>query len=289
MRALPGVAPSQNKNGISSGLRLVPESAEPIPDNVLAKPIIGEARRFDGTTPPAGWVWAKGQSLGSAQYPQLSSILKHVAEPLSSSSGTFTLPNPGFGLIVAAAGTFPTSPQLLKGLGRKMQPEDSLGPNAQRVVGRRLSPRFLSKERDRATAVLASQRLISSAPRARSGPSIPIAPELAAAIEQSRASARLAALGRLSPANSSRAESVAAAIASGRTSTHEGQLQMAAVLSQGEAASLLQILDAHTAAFRPGWPGMNHPDAVADAAHFIVDITMTPEQQRAYAELPGNR
>jgi hypothetical protein len=289
MRALPGVAPSQTKNGSSGGLRLVPESADPIPANVLAKPIIGEAWRFEGTTPPAGWVVAQGQSLNTAQYPQLSSILKHVTAPLPSASATFTLPNPGYGLVLAAAGMLPTSPDLLKNSGRKMRPEDWLGPNARRVIGRQLSARFLERERDRAAAVLSAQRLISSAPRVSSGPSIPIAPDLAAAIERSRAAARAAALGRLSAANRSRAESVADAIARGRTSTHDGQLQMAAVLSQDEAATLLQILDAHTAAFRPGWPGMSHPDPVAEAARFIVDFTMTPEQQRAYAELPGNR
>src|ERR1700738_3605339 len=97
MRALPVVAPSSKQS--TQKLRLVPEIADPIPDSVLAAPMIGEARRFDGAVAPSGWMFAQGQTLPVAGYASLFSILGTVAG--GDGKTTFKLPNPGFVVIVA--------------------------------------------------------------------------------------------------------------------------------------------------------------------------------------------
>ena len=53
-----------------------------------------------------------------------------------------------------------------------------------------------------------------------------------------------------------------------------------------DANALLEIHDAHVRAFRPGWPGMAHPEPMAEAARFAIDIAITPDQERALARLP---
>src|ERR1700737_3432021 len=78
MRAIPGVAPSAS-NLTPQNLRFVPQVAEAIPDSVLAHPIIGEARRFDGKTAPAGWMLAQGQTVQIADNRPLFSILGRIA------------------------------------------------------------------------------------------------------------------------------------------------------------------------------------------------------------------
>lgn len=286
MRALPGVAPS-TKNRSTSAQRLVPEVADAIPDNVLASPIIGEARRFDGTVAPTGWVLAQGQVLRMADYPQLAAILK--SSTLRDKTGTFALPNPGFGLIVAAAGAFPTSPAMLARQGRKMTPTDSLGPGARPVLARRISPNSEAIQQKRVTALREQQRFAQSAPRV--GPSAPgrISTELAARIEQARDETRAKALSSIGASSRSSVEAVVEAIVSGRASFHEAQLQIADTLTRDEALALLAVHDANQRSFRPEWPGMEHPNPQSEAANFVVDIAFTREQQSAYALLPENR
>src|SRR4029077_7406953 len=91
--------------------QLVPQVAEAIPDGVLTGPLMGEARRFDGTVAPERWMLAQGQTLNVADNRQLFSILGSIAG--GDGKKTFNLPNPGFGLIVAVAGAFPTSPAFI--------------------------------------------------------------------------------------------------------------------------------------------------------------------------------
>lgn len=280
MRALPGVASSaQSGNRASGSVRLVPEAADPIPQNVLASPIIGEARRFDGPTAPSGWLFAHGQAVNAADYPQLSSILLRAAA--RTRNATLTLPNPPFGLIIAAAGMFATSPAALAQSGRRFTAEASLGPGARPVAFRTISARFQALAEKRDVLIREQQRLAATALHPRPGPSIPITPDAAGRIANRRAAARTDALDRLSPANRGHALQLVEAIVEGRISTYQAQLEMKASLSLDEARALLDVNDAYERASRPGWAGMDHPEPQLDAARYIIYIVFTPEQLRA--------
>lgn len=286
MRALPGVAPSsQQQNPRYSG-RLVPEAADQIPDSVLASPIIGEARRFDGSTAPAGWMPATGQTLRAEDHPQLFSMLKKIGG--GDGIHTFTLPHPKFGLIIAIAGQFPTSPAVLAQSGRHLSHKDSLGPSAQPVLGRAISARAAAAEEKRTIALRDAQRASAAAPRARVGGVGRLSAELAAHIERSRDEARTNALARLTPVNAARGLTLVDAMVAGRVSLYEAQLRMAAALTQEEAHELLRVHDALQAAFRAGWPGMEHPQPLAEAAGFFIDVALTAEQRRTLASRPDH-
>jgi microcystin-dependent protein len=286
MRALPGVAPStQNRSSGFSG-RLVPEVADRIPDNVLAAPIIGEAWRFDGATAPPGWMLATGQTLTAEQNPHLFALLKKING--GDGKHTFNLPNPKFGVIIAVAGLYPSSPALVAQAGRHLTHGDSLGLGAQRAFGRNPSARAVAAAEKRVAAVREAQRFQQSAIHPRVGGVGRLPAELAGRIEQSRDDARANALGRVTPANRSRALALVDAMLSGRASLHGAQLQMAATLSLDEARALLDVHDAHQAAFRPRWQGMEHPQPQADAGRFMVDVAFTAEQRRTLASRPDN-
>ena len=107
-RSLPGLAPSAK--GRVSGT-----PAAPIPQSVLTSPIIGEARRFDGATAPAGWIKAEGQQLAVSDYRQLATILGHGG---SRDASTILLPTLDPGWIIAVAGTYPSSASSLVALHR---------------------------------------------------------------------------------------------------------------------------------------------------------------------------
>ena len=154
MRALPGVAPLSSKRS-SSAVRLVPETADPIPANVLAQPILGEAWRFDGPVAPSGWMLAQGQQLDVPQNRHLFSVLGSSTR--SDGKTSFTLPKLAVPTIVAVAGTLPTSPAMLASLGRHLSHADSLGPNAVSRPPRAI--KAMSKD------VVAAHKLIAAQPR----------------------------------------------------------------------------------------------------------------------------
>jgi hypothetical protein len=106
---LPGLSPSSAARAPSA------TPAPPIPKNVLASPIIGEARRFDGATVPAGWTKLAGQSLQVSAYRDLESILGMGGSKVAA---TFVLPAPKLGWIIAIAGTYASSPRVLAALNR---------------------------------------------------------------------------------------------------------------------------------------------------------------------------
>jgi hypothetical protein len=274
MRALPGVAPSSllkptaGKNG-----PVVPVTADPIPANVLTSPFIGEARRFDGAVAPAGWVLAQGQTVNILDNKQLFSILG------TSSGGdgrsAFKLPNPRFGFIVAVAGVYPTSPQLLAQSGRRMTHTDSLGPDARAAVPPMPKPP--------SAKLMADRRLLTSGVRV--GRSLPtrVSPELAQRITNAQQDARSAAIQALSPENRARLESAVQGAVEGRISVYGAVSQMIPALTYGEAAALLRVSDAMIQPFNDRAATSASTNAQIDAAHYLISVAFTPDQVRAIA------
>jgi hypothetical protein len=106
---LPGLSPS------ASGRAPSATPAEQIPQRVLMSPIIGEARRYDGATAPAGWMKAEGQRLPVSNYRMLVAILGRGG---SRDAATFVLPATKLGWIIAVAGTDPGNPRAVAALHR---------------------------------------------------------------------------------------------------------------------------------------------------------------------------
>lgn len=257
---------------------LVPASADPIPDEVLARPIIGEARRFDGSVAPPGWTLAQGQTLKVAENPKLFAILGTVAG--GDGKASFRLPNPGFGYVVAVAGMFPTSADLLIQAGRrKTSHRDSLGPGA--VV----SFRFPASKPERTRAVADSQRLERSSMRVGRAVFQPVSTEMRERFTESRFSARDAALASLSSANRGVLASVLERAASGASSLDDAVVRMTPLLSGAECAALLETNDNRLRAFRTQWYGAAHANPQPEAARFLVSVGFSAEQLRRYIAL----
>ena len=271
LRALPGVAqPNSSNQGPTQGARLVPAAAEVVPDNIIATPIIGEARRYDGKVAPNGWVFATGQSVAVASNPSLASILANVTSRKSSS---FTMPNPNYGLIVAVAGIFPTSPRAIANSGRHFSAEASLGPGA-----RLAAPRMPALP---SAATLAERRLINSAVRVGRPSPIAMSRELVDRIRQAEDAARGAAFEQLTQANRARLQAAVAAAVDGRISIHGAIMEMAQSLSASEAAGLLAVHDAKSRAL--GALESPHPNLRLEAAYFLIENAITPEQGNVIA------
>ena len=97
--------------------------AAPIPADVLARPIIGEARRFDGATVPPGWLKMEGQTLRVADYQRLFAILGKGG---SRDPATFILPAPPQGWILAVAGVYPGAAGAVAALHRGTRVKDGV-------------------------------------------------------------------------------------------------------------------------------------------------------------------
>jgi microcystin-dependent protein len=270
-----------------TGARMVPTAADPIPANVLASPLVGEARRFDGAVAPNGWFLARGQTLSALEYPKLGAILDHTVA--LGKKQTFALPSFGFGVVIAFAGSAPASPQALVASQRAPTLAVSLGPGARRAPLHVLSVKAQAAENARAAQMRANRELVAAAISPRGNVSGQITADETSRIAASRAAAREAALQALSTTTRSRVEAVVEAIASGRTTTYAAQTQMASALSAQEASALLQVHDAQQRAFSAGWTGMEHPNLQLEASRYVVDITLTPEQRLRYAQLPQNQ
>ncbi len=106
---LPGRSPSATGRVPSA------TPAEAIPERVLMSPIIGEGRRFDGATAPAGWIKLEGQRLPVSAYPRLAAILGKGG---SHDASTFVLQAAMPGWIVAIAGTDPGNVRAVAALHR---------------------------------------------------------------------------------------------------------------------------------------------------------------------------
>jgi microcystin-dependent protein len=281
MRSLPGVAPSNSlsPSGNFSG-KLFPVTADPIPDNVLKNPIIGEAWRLDGGTVPPGWVLAQGQALPIADNPKLFSILGHAAGDRA--TATFAMPKPGFGLIVAAAGMFPTSPAMLAQSARRTSAIASMGPGA-RPLGsiRSLSAKQQAIQDKRTAAVRQSQQLFAAGPRVGRSVSQRLSPEFVARIDRVEQDARTNALAALSGANQARVAGLIDAILSRRTTVDQAAREMASTLTGGEARALLDVFDETQRALRTGWSGMQHPDPQTEASRYLIATAFTRDQLHA--------
>jgi hypothetical protein len=280
MRALPGVASS------STGGEQAVIPADPIPQEVLSNPIIGEARRFDGAVAPSRWMLSQGQTLTISDNPPLFRILG------TSGGGdgrtTFKLPAPKAGTIIAVAGTFPTSPQIFAQLGRHMALKDSLGPGATLPPVRPVTERVRRLQDQRKAAALDEQRLMRSALRAGPARSAPLSPEVDVRIERARDEAHAAAPAMLSESNRSQVQSLLGEVLAGRMTLYRASVEMASRLSRTEADALLAQHDASVRAVRPEWPGMDHPDPQTEAGRYVMDIAFSQEQRRAYATMRQN-
>jgi Phage Tail Collar Domain len=272
MRALPGVAPSAPGSGTTnpaaSPLRLVPATADPIPDSVLAHPIIGEARRFDGTVAPANWLFAQGQTLKVAENRALFSVLGSVAG--GDGKTTFKLPNAQFGLLVAVAGQLMTTPSAVSQSERRMTRAGSVVPGSQPAPRR--APKLPS------AAMLAEQRLLRSAIRV--GPASPerVARELAERIRQAGDDARTAALAALSASNRARLTAAVENAVAGRMRPYGVVTEMVGSLTNAEVDVLLEISDSMTRAFQADVE--RHHDPQLEAARFLASVAVTREQLR---------
>ncbi len=266
MRALPGVAPLSSKRS-SSAVRLVPETADPIPANVLAQPILGEAWRFDGPVAPSGWMLAQGQQLDVPQNRHLFSVLGSSTR--SDGKTSFTLPKLAVPTIVAVAGTLPTSPAMLASLGRHLSHADSLGPNAVSRPPRAI--KAMSKD------VVAAHKLIAAQPRVGREHPVPVSPELVARLQRAKGDARSAAVEQLSAGNRALLDGAVQRYLSGRIALNDAVTEMAAALTNRETDALLQIHADMTRQFTPA-PLDRQPDARGDASRFLFIVSITEDQ-----------
>jgi hypothetical protein len=266
MRALPGVAPLSTKPS-SSGGRLIPATADPIPDNVLARPIIGEARRFDGTVAPNGWAFAQGQPLDVAQNPQLFSMLGTIAG--GDGKTVFKLPKLNVSTVIALAGMRPTSPAMLAQSGRRMTHTDSLGPNAVARVPRMPAPPSQQS--------LAARRMITAQVRVGAANPVRMRPELLDRIVRARNDARAAAVEQLSAGNRALLDSAAQRYLSGRIALYDAVTEMRAALTNGEADALVRIQSDMTRQFA-SVPGDRPADPRGEASRFLFIVTITDDQ-----------
>jgi tail collar domain len=283
MRALPGVAPNSASRASDAGAST---AADPIPQNVLTNPIIGEARRFDGAVAPGLWILAQGQSLAIAENRQLFRILGTSAG--GDGKTTFKLPAVKPGLIIAAGGMFPTSPGVFAQLGRHVDRQTSLGPGAREVFMRTLSPRAQQALDKRQAALREERKRTDSGIRGARAFESRLSPEQDARIERARDDARSGSLSQLSPSNRSRVQGLIDAVLGGRTTLYDAGMAMASALSGDEATALLAQHDATERALRSGWSGMVHPNPTLEAGRYIMDIALSQDQRRALATMRQN-
>ena len=275
MRALPGVASSVNKmtghTTAPTSFTIVPEKPDPIPDNVLANPIIGEARRFEGSIIPPNWMPAQGQILKAAEFSVLFGVLGQ------SGGGTgklaFKLPNMQFSTIVAVGGSLMTSPATLAQSGRRMTARDGLGAGA---IARAPKARPAVSPQ-----TLAERRLITSAPYAGPARSIPLSPEMADRITRAEQDTRRAALAALSDANRARVDAAIQAITGGGMTIVAGIAGMTQSLTASEADALVGISDTLIRQFNDRWGGNDRRYVQLDAAQFLFSMVITREQAHA--------
>lgn len=273
MRALPGVASGSPRVAAPTSFTYTP--ADPIPASVLANPIIGEWRRFDGAAAPAGWTLVQGQNLDVAANRILFSILGTSGGGNGKTS--FILPRPRAGWIVAVSGAFVSSPAALTTLGRHMTHQDSLGAGAVPVAAfSRRKPDTARQQAMREVQQLRGSSIVVGSARPSSD-----TPELRARIERSNADARTNLLAVLDAANRARVLAQVDAVTNGTTSLNAAIAAMRASLSPGEASALLDAHDQQARAFRSAWTGIAHTDPQLEAARFVVDGAFTPAQRDA--------
>lgn len=280
MSALPGVVQNSAKTTQFNTV-----AADVIPQNVLTHPIIGEARRFDGTAAPAGWMLMQGDTLKIAD----DRALFHVLGVIAGGDGktTFKLPKPKQGWIIAVAGNFPSTPDIFAQVGRQPTLQASLGAGAQQVFTRTFPTRVQRLRDQRDAAVREQLKLANSAIRTSSSAPGRLSPELNTRIEQTRSDARTTVLAALSGENRQRAEGLVESILASGISVYHATRQMSASLSPGESAAVLGVFDATQRAL--GGNVIGHPDPALEAGRYIIEITFTPDQLTRLRAMPGDQ
>jgi hypothetical protein len=251
-------------------MQLVPAAADPIPQNVLASPIVGEARRFDGAVAPANWLLCQGQTLTISQYRGLFMVLGTSAG--GDGKTTFKLPNGKF--VIAAAGAFPTNGAVFAQSKRTVTAAASLGPGA--IARPPTMPKPPSAQ------IVAQRQLATQGVRVRSSAPVPVSAPLAQRIQQAQDDARSATLAALSGANQARLASAVAAAVAGSIGVHDAVVAMSATISDGEANGILAIGDAMARDFR-GQPAPAHTKPVLEASYFLLSVAFTPDEKEALA------
>ena len=275
MRALPGVAPLSLSHGSRPQAgRLEPAAADPIPTTVLQNPILGEARRFDGSVAPPGWMLAQGQSLDPALNQRLYSILGVSGG--GDGHKVFKLPAPGFGVIVAVAGMYPTAPAMLALSVRRTSAVVSLGPNAR--------PALPKMPKQPSEKLMAARRLLSAGPRVGRLAPVPLSRETLERIRQVTTDARTAAFAALTAQNRARLEDAVQTAVGGRASVAWAVNAMSTALSAAEADALVRADDALIRSFNDRWQGEAGQDSRLAAASFLISVAITREQARAMYE-----
>lgn len=255
----------------SGPFSMIPVVPDPIPANVLAHPILGEARRFEGSAPPAGWLFMNGQSLPVAQYPSLFAILGHA--PSDKAQDTFTLTDPGYSVVVAASGAVPTSAQALARM-RDLTLQTSLGPNA--------IPRPTPPVKPESKAAQEARQLLASAVTPRGGSPEELSPSAAAAMDRARLGAFRDALDAITPRAAALVRAAVAAAVDGRTSVYGAVIQVAGQIGLHDAWAALAVNDRMRRAYAESPSG--HPDPQREAAQFLVSTAITPDQASAIAD-----
>lgn len=281
MRAIPGVATTAagQAKPPSGAVRLVPQTADSIPSNVLASPTIGEFRRFDGKTAPANWMFAQGQTMTVTENPHLFSLLGRLT---GDGKASFLLPNPPFSGIIAIAGSFASSPVVLAAVTRSSLTA-SLGPGA--VPRPPRQPKITAKA---AEDLAAQRKLTASAVRGlRAAPAL--TSERAAQFRQAATDARASALAVLTAPSRARLDAALDAASTGRTSVYAAVSTMASALTSDEAVAVLRVGDAMGAPFGAPSSAAHSTDPRNDAAHFLVAVGFSPPQLSALLELERSR
>jgi len=243
---LPGLGPAAVAKAPAAGaLRLVPDVPDPIPASVLAEPIVGEARRYAGTTAPNGWLFARGQTLEIALYPHLFSVL-----------GT-------------TAGTFMTSPAMLASSARHLNAAASVIPGA------RPAPARVKQERP---GIEAARLLAENAIAAGPARSSPLSYDMSARIANATANAREAAMAWLTAANRSLVSQTTATVVAGGLSPGDAVARMAGALSTAESSALLDVNDKYIAIFRDRPSEALHENPQLEAARFLMSVAYTADQ-----------
>ncbi|HTW82591.1 MAG TPA: phage tail protein [Candidatus Sulfotelmatobacter sp.] len=273
MRAIPGLdAPAAVAHKSNAKLQLVPVTPDPIPADVLANPIVGEARRFNGSVAPRGWMFAQGQALQSDLYAGLAQLL---GRSNGTAKATFALPLAAFPLIIAVEGARPTSPATLAAVRRPSTVAAAgLGPDARPAPPRLPTPPTAEE--------LAARQLARTAVHVTGATPAELSGADRTRFAAATSDARTAALGALSPATRAQVDGAIDAAAAGRTDLHGAVTATAAALTDDEVAALNGANAGYLRPFSGGW-SPNAAEARLAAAGFLVSVAITPQQAQAIA------
>lgn len=265
---------SQGTSAPATAVRMVPAIADPIPQHVLAQPILAEAWRFDGAAIPSGWLPFDGRALSKTQYSALYSVLGN-APGTKPASGTFMLPKTPYGEIVAATGMQPASPAALLRTGRDFSHATSLGKGAMLAPPQPIKPEN--------PEIVRARELIASAPSAREIGSQTVSAADAARIASAKQNASDAIASALLPSTRAQLASLIAQTVDGSRSVRSAIDTLAAQLTSAETGGVLNAYDGLVSQFNGG-RALQHANASFEAASAAFTTTLTADQAESIAE-----